>query len=555
MLSWFDQSPHGHAIASAAVAAMAITLAIRCWMAREDHERQRIDWPWLAVILLLVGLARFPTWWVTHELNVDESQFIAGALALRHDPVFWRSLETTTSGPLNTYALLPAGTLLGADTYLAARLTATALIGLSLGLVHHTMVRLFSRPVARMAVVPAALFEAFTLHDDFLHYSSELVPMALLATALYLSVKRAPGPMGLLHNLLGGVALGAVPLAKLQAAPIAAVAGLIWVGIALACRPCAAARGFVPAGALVVGALIPITGFALMAAITGQWTHALTSYLANNLWYVEESGLTMAAVLADMARQMPFSAQLKPWLLSTAAILVAAGCALAFGRRDPQGGDGRAGTKHTRAIMLTSLVLVAISLLCIVSPRRPFPHYWQLAVIPSTLLIGSLLAVVPRQRGAQWTVGLVALLAAMAMTTVRVTSPHPYLGRISGMLAQPFLPVSEAIARHQKPGDSLSIWGWVPTHYVQNQLRPTTRDVTTHWAIHDGPYLEYYQRRYLADLQNGSPRLFLDALPPERGRRHEERFPALGSYISEHYRLVEEIESTRLYLRREDMAP
>src|SRR3974377_1528337 len=58
----------------------------------------------LAVVSLGIILLRFPTFGVT-ELNVDESEWIAGAATLIKDPRFWYSVNGTTSGPLNIFPL------------------------------------------------------------------------------------------------------------------------------------------------------------------------------------------------------------------------------------------------------------------------------------------------------------------------------------------------------------------------------------------------------------------------------------------------------------------
>lgn len=47
---------------------------------------------------------RWPLLWVPHHLNPDESRLIAGALARRHDPVFWHSVGGGTAGPLDYFS-------------------------------------------------------------------------------------------------------------------------------------------------------------------------------------------------------------------------------------------------------------------------------------------------------------------------------------------------------------------------------------------------------------------------------------------------------------------
>src|ERR1700693_3459389 len=62
--------------------------------------------PWLYCLLLIGALciSRLPTF-LPGTIHPDEAVFLAGAMKLRHYPVFWQSVDGTTSGPLNYYAL------------------------------------------------------------------------------------------------------------------------------------------------------------------------------------------------------------------------------------------------------------------------------------------------------------------------------------------------------------------------------------------------------------------------------------------------------------------
>ena len=65
-------------------------------------------WTWWLLLAGALLAFRWPTLWIPHQQNPDESQLIAGAIALRHDPVFRRSVDGGTAGPLDFYPLLPA---------------------------------------------------------------------------------------------------------------------------------------------------------------------------------------------------------------------------------------------------------------------------------------------------------------------------------------------------------------------------------------------------------------------------------------------------------------
>ena len=44
-----------------------------------------------------------------------------------------------------------------------------------------------------------------------------------------------------------------------------------------------------------------------------------------------------------------------------------------------------------------------------------------------------------------------------------------------------------------EPGDTLSVWGWMPSFYVETGLKPATRDTIGHYIISPGPYQDYFQ--------------------------------------------------------------
>jgi hypothetical protein len=59
-------------------------------------------------LVTFILAARWPGF-LPPMLNPDEALFTAGAIKLLKDPVFWRAVDTGSSGPLNVYPLtLPA---------------------------------------------------------------------------------------------------------------------------------------------------------------------------------------------------------------------------------------------------------------------------------------------------------------------------------------------------------------------------------------------------------------------------------------------------------------
>jgi hypothetical protein len=103
--------------------------------------------------------------------------------------------------------------------------------------------------------------------------------------------------------------------------------------------------------------------------------------------------------------------------------------------------------------------------------------------------------------------------------------------------------VARRVMRASRPGDTLSIWGWMPEYYLETGLMPATRDAIGHFIVEKGPYQTYFQERYLEDLKQSKPAIFIDAMADGVNKwrksdfnRHES-FPELAKFIDENYSL------------------
>ena len=127
MLLWFDERPERYWALVCITLAVLAGIVLRPLSSRENSvDEPKSDWRWGFALLVMLWVGRWPTLFVTREYNPDEGFLIPGAMSLRHDFVFRRSVDGTTSGPLNFYALMPTGWLVGEDSYFGARLTGTA---------------------------------------------------------------------------------------------------------------------------------------------------------------------------------------------------------------------------------------------------------------------------------------------------------------------------------------------------------------------------------------------------------------------------------------------
>jgi hypothetical protein len=557
MLNWFAENPARYWWLVCFAIIWTLFIMLRPLLRPDWRDVKSTDWRWGLIILGMLIVGRWPTWFVTRQLNPDESQLIAGALTLRYDPVFWRSVDGGTAGPFDFYALWPVGWLHGADDYFSARVTALVLIAAALIFAHQSVALVFGRMVARVTGFAAVCFESLTLHDELLHYSTELVPMCLLAAAVYLAARRFVANAPWHWNFWGGLVVGAIPLAKLQATPLAALLGLGWV-IGELTRgnrsPVDRRKGL---GAFCAGGgVIPLAG-ALLLTATGEWQNAVIPYILYNVGYVDAANLGWHDVFARLwTNASPHESLLAVWL--GGGVIWTAGTLLL----------PRTKERMPRVVASAAAGLCLASLICILVPRRPFLHYWQLMVVPWTLVLGALTGLVilelEKRRPAMRSGVLCAALVFTAggLLWARTGQVHPYAGRMTLYQKYPRGRVAQELRKYAQSGEALGVWGWTTNpFYVEAGLRQATRNAHSMASVLDSPYYDYFRQRYLADLERSAPPVFIDAMTPDKTTdnfvfhhgllRHEIIFPELADYVRAHYTQIGEMQSVRIYVRND----
>ena len=189
--------------------------------------RPKFNQLFLLLGLLLIVAMRLPVVVFNHELNPDESQIISHALTLRQNPVFWQSVDGTTIGPLDIYILSFVKIFGGNIDYSTAHATALGCSLVSLLFFFLSVRNLFNESIAKISILPVAFFLAFTQETDFVHYTSEQVPLVLLTVSLWLSSIIYKDSTQKWHIFLLGFTLGMIPFAKLQASVQAVYLGVV----------------------------------------------------------------------------------------------------------------------------------------------------------------------------------------------------------------------------------------------------------------------------------------------------------------------------------------
>jgi hypothetical protein len=476
-----------------------------------------------AVAAVLVGcvfLLRLPSLFLHYELNPDESQMLAQGMKFMVDPVPWRAVDPTTSGPLNSWlisVLLLAGLKPG---YVLAHLLATTLICIQMVTAHRTLLHLTTPVLAALAVLPMVVFYGLASEANFLHYSSELLPALVLALGFLCFVKwlqpvRNPSCQTSLV-FLSGLAFGAAPWCKLQAAPIAGVLGFIVLGAIATIEP-HLRRRMTNIAAFSAGTLLPaamILGAVVHSGAAGDFW---ISYVSGNFAHAGQTTLT--ALLLRCAIVLLLSAQTLPlFLIDLLAAIFFVHCV----RQE----SDRRFSRQELWILASVLLYASATLFAVCRPPTNFAHYQIFLLHPmiylAAVLVDRGLKLSPNRLARSGLIGGVGVPIALVIVGVWAMNGMRYAGYVAETYRtahtrsdsnERIAAVVRKMAKGRAAG-SLAIWGWAPGVYVLTGIPPATRDADMSVVITRGPLQGYYRQRFLKDVRGAMPDLFIDAVAP-----------------------------------------
>ncbi|MBU1821693.1 MAG: hypothetical protein KKG00_09330 [Bacteroidetes bacterium] len=494
----------------------------------------------------LVVLMRLPAILLNRELNADESQMLSHALTLWQDPVYWRSVDGTTIGPLDNY-LLVLPRLLGFQLdYTSARIMGLLCVVGSLLFFFRALYRWFGRTLAQVGLLIPLLFLAFTQETDFVHYSSEQLPVFLLSICLALLADlTTESRLSPRRTFWLGLVAGMVPFAKLQAVP---QAGLLVIGaLYLTYQHYRQTQSGKPLLLLLLGGItFPtlVLGWIVSMEIFQDF---IDFYILGNAVYAGGSGL------ADIPTQFGKLILLSPdftALLIVVALITISG--IVYAQRNP----GQAALPRG---LFVPVLIMGYGLAAIYAATKSgnlFVHYLNFCVYPLGLA-----AALGMQRIAQnkllLLIGPLLLLAWFGLQDAVSFLKNRQLNSLISVEATslPESPVVRALKPFATPTDRMVVWGWQCQYYVEAQLAQGTAENHSERSIFQHPLRDVYRRRYLSDMKRTKPAVFLDAVGKNSlwvqnvATQGHESFPELAEYIEKNYQFLGTIDGTRLYVR------
>jgi hypothetical protein len=509
----------------------------------------------LTTSAILVLLMRLPIIIFNQEINPDESQMIAHALTLRQYPIYWQSVDGTTIGPLDNYALLlPSFFRTGID-YISARLVGLLCVLGSLWFFYKSVRNFFNDSVARLALLLPLFLDSFTQDADFVHYSSEQLPVFLLNLGLWLVSKlcwdyksqsrlRPDYKSGRASALSGlfwlGFVLGMSPFAKIQVVPQAAVIGLF--ALIFTFQP---KNFFKNAGALIAGGIaFPLLtiGWAAAYGVLGDFWDF---YVLGNLIYAGGS-----SVIDSIVRIPSFFAKSPDFLV----FLISLGLSVLAEFFVPKRMKGD--ERKTPAVLISlACFWLTASLYAATKSGNDFVHYLNFCIYPFGLIGALFINKSFKNQPFPRLTALLILLPFVAVFGYKIVKHQPLNNYISTADHRvPLSNVSKLIGQHATAQDRLVVWGWMCRYHVETQMPQGTAENHSERCIYPHPMREKYYQRYLADLKQNRPKVFVDAVPNslwlnDRTTQAHEAFPELNELITKNYHLVGEADQTRVYIR------
>lgn len=579
-LSMIQASPGTYLVFAAALFCLLVIIPLTLVATGKTMGRTG-TWLYAMLVLITTLCYRLPFLPLT-QLSVDESAEIAAARTLLHDPVFWRSVDLGTHGPLITYPLMLPH-LLGVEIdFASARLLGLGMLLLSLWFIFSLLRRVSSGAVAAIAALPLVAFICMTDYWDFIAYNGEHPVILITAALLFLTERtfRLSEKKQVWSLFLTGVVMGSAPFTKIQIAPIL---------LAIFITTLLAIRSLQP-GERLKAMLIYCTGCCTFAAgllvylvAFGLVDEFKVRFLLGQFNYTQEATNKVKVFLETISVVNKMSWNY--FILVTAAIILFSVLLGWYQARLRQPGNRAltgnfpASSEDWRNLSII-LAITFMSLLAVYVPGRPFRHYYLLLVFPLGVLAGYLFVMTDKLVITKWKKGVLALLFLLLTVAGQygakyLTSPYGKLilaypvsyealtynsSKRDAYKKQREMLIVAALRKYAAPGEKMAMWGWGSKYYVASGLIIACKTIGEQIVFNQFGNRDYYLNTFMAELEKAEAPVFLDAVAPsqfrfvDRAKQGFERFPQLYTLIMNNYTCQEEIDGVRIYVSKKRLA-
>jgi hypothetical protein len=497
-------------------------------------KKKHYEWLYILLVLAFMAWGRWDSMLYPLPLNPDEVQAAANALRIKEYGISWDAVDGNTVGPLNSL-ILGWPFFFGDDVTLSTvRLTALVLLSIIFVFTYLSLQIISGKFFAIVFSAPLALFYGLTRNPDFVHYNSELLSMSLLVLATWISIKiaiqKTVNQPGLFQVIFLGLAVGAVPFAKLQATPIAFCVGVYSLFLLL--RFAKQERKTLITGNLI-GIVIPALMLLAPLVATGDFHHFYYSYIAWGVAYIKNP-LSPLGLQSLVTTDPAFKSLV---YFSFTLCLVFFATRLFFIRNN----------RSSIFMIRYAAILLCATLFAIVRPGNLFPHYLMFLppfVLLFTSSLGSTSHIDKSHKainGVICTIVLFIFMAPVFIDGFEDESFHFYAYKTSEKSTFHWKHPDLFTWLSPKSTDRLFVWGRMPQWYIWAGLAPATRESITYNQVVDSTLVKYFRGRLIDDFERSPPAYVVDAVArksfdPNDVETHAiASFPELSAIVARDY--------------------
>jgi len=514
-------------------------------------RRAVTDWIFWGVVIFITGFMRLPVFLFNLPLNPDESQMLAQGLTLTFDPLIYRSVDPTTSGPINNYLLAFLGLLGFKLDFQLAHVLSWGLTLITLFFFYKTLKTFQQRIVAQLAIIPTVAFIGFIQEPNYIHYYSESIAMILLALNVYfIAVWTQRKAIQWPELVIFGLSTALVILCKIQALPLAFVLGVWSLYLLFTFHR---THFFVKASILVSTIVGAWAGWLLYMGYNGVLDDFFFYYIKANaqlkMHFSDDSSRSYTYLLVRFPIIFYKLGEGIKYLFLPFGIL---GLVFLFQNRLKSAFLNIVKSQSYFWVMLLGYLLMVIATL--IRTGSFYPHHFIYFFLPFCLYIGLFLSHLPlRWRWAILSTQLIFVAIFLKQIITHATT-NLYPTAISKQ--EEFSDVSRVILKYGKPGEYLVVWGWKCAYYVETQMPQGVNENHSVRSAMKHPLQQDYYERYVSDLKRNQPTVFVDAMTEKTlwmydpAKYGHQSYPELAAHIAENYDLKEVIEGVKIYARK-----
>lgn len=479
-------------------------------------------------------------------LNPDEAQAMANTLRMKAFGYSWNASDGTTVGPYNAI-VLSWPYLFGWDvTFSTARLSAFILLTCIFIITFYTLKQACGRFIAVLFSLPLLIHNALTENFNFLHYSSETLPLFLLvignAIAISLYQNKYTFRINSFLVFLSGLVLGAAPFSKIQSGPIALFIGIF---ILYSIFKLTTDRKKILSLLFISSSLLPGLALLLPLVINNNLTDFYNSYIQWTFVYIYKT-LPILDLYLLFSQEELFRA-----IINTLVVLSIIAVTLLFTTKKEIHNKNRILIIYSIAILIAvafSITKSGMMILHYVTYLLPFfvfvPAYLSMPIIPTShdkkyylffYIVIALIFILP---------------PSVENFKIKKTIDSDYVP----LLKSKFKWKNDNIFSWMSPTESdyYLIWGWMPQWYLLGNHIPATRETHTFAYADEHHLTPYFRQRFMKDIKNSPPDYVIDSITTESfffKNRIEEgihTFPAFNDYVKNNYVMLYNASSSQI---------